>query len=75
MATRYAMTSPAEMEVLIPSRPFFRLKDVVEILGVEYQTIYSWTRGDSPILPTTQLGKVHLVSRPDLIRTLTRNAK
>jgi predicted site-specific integrase-resolvase len=69
------MTSPAEMEVLIPSRPFFRLKDVVEILGVEYQTVYSWTRGDAPILPTTQLGKVHLVSRPDLIRTLTRNVK
>lgn len=75
MAAGHAMTTPTEMENLIPSRPFFRLKDVVEILGVEYQTVHSWTRGESPILPTTQLGKVHLVSRPDLIRTLTRNAK
>ena len=69
------MTSPTEMEALIPSRPFFRLKDVVEILGVDYHTVYSWTRGASPILLTTQLGKVHLVSRPDLIRTLTRDGK
>jgi len=69
------MTSHAEMEALIPSQPFFRLNDVVEILGVQYQTVYSWTRGPSPILPTIQLGKVHLVSRPELIRMLTRIGK
>lgn len=69
------MTSLADVEVLIPSQPFFRLSEVVAILGVNYQTVYSWTRGPAPILPTIQLGKVHLVSRPELIRALTKSGR
>jgi predicted site-specific integrase-resolvase len=64
------MTSVAEVEALIPSQSFFRLREVVEILGVNYQTLYSWTRSKPPILPTIKMGKVHLVCRPDLIRAL-----
>ncbi len=56
---------------LIPSdKSFFRIQEVANILSVPVQTVYSWTRGKNPILPTVKIGKVRLVGRNDLLAVL-----
>lgn len=69
------MTLLAEIEVLIPSQPFFRLNEIAEIMGANYHTVHSWTRGDSPILRTIQVRTVHFVTRPDFIRLLMNSER
>lgn len=56
------------VDPLLPSKPFFRVHEVAEILGVPRPTVYSWAR--SGVLRVRKVGSAVLVARPDLLAML-----
>jgi excisionase family DNA binding protein len=56
------------IETLIPDKPFLRVQEVAEVLGVPKATVYSWAR--SGVLRVRRVGGAVLVARPDLIAAL-----
>jgi excisionase family DNA binding protein len=64
-------TTPV-IEALVPDKPFLRVQEVAELLGVPRATVYSWAR--SGVLRVRRVGSAVLVARPDLMASLGEDA-
>lgn len=62
------MTATPSIDPLIPGKPFLRVQEVAELLGVPRATVYSWAR--SGVLRVRRVGSAVLVARPDLLALL-----
>lgn len=56
------------IESSIPQRPFFRVTDCADLLGVTPATVYGWIRFNS--LDAHKIGGVVLIARQDLVEAL-----
>lgn len=66
------MTSIPTLDALVPAKPFFRVHEVAELLGVPRATVYSWAR--SGVLRVRKVGSAVLVARFDLLALLDQPA-
>jgi len=57
----------SNIDALIPNKPFFRVHEVAEILGLPPATVYTWTRPESGVLRASRPGGAVLIARPDLV--------
>jgi excisionase family DNA binding protein len=55
----------------IPQRPFFRVTDCADLLGVAPATVYGWIRSKN--LNAHKIGGVVLIYRQDLVEALHGN--
>ena len=62
------MTTGPNLDTLVPDRPFLRVHEVADLLGVPRATVYSWAR--SGVLRVRKVGSAVLVARPDLLDLL-----
>ena len=66
------MSTSQTLDALVPSKPFLRVQEVADLLGVPRATVYSWAR--SGVLRVRKVGSAVLVARPDLVDLLDRAA-
>ncbi len=60
------------VDTLLPAKPFLRVYEVADLLGVPRPTVYSWAR--SGVLRVRKVGSAVLIARTDLLALLEKEA-